>query len=719
MSFCYAAAVCRSKVSARLSTAMMAVALLGYAAPLAAQTAPNPPYNTMTDLGTLPGYENSWANAVSDDGAVIVGGASAGSGWQAFRWTAQGMSGLGTLGGADSSDAVVSGDGKVIFGTSTDSTGQNQVFRWTPEGGMQNLGSLTGGHPTVFATSENGSAVIGYAWIGTKRNGFRWTEASGMQDLGTLGGDYVTAFDISADGSVVVGDARNSANESHAYRWTESGGMQDLGTLGGALSYAFKVSRDGAVIVGQSQTAAGDDHAFRWTQATGMLDLGTLGGGYATAVGVNDDGTVIVGQSSLADGATDHAFRWTQAGGMQDLGALGGRSASAIAVSGDGSVVAGEWRDATDNALAFRWTEEDGMQDLGTLGGTQSFAYAISRDGSTIVGQSQNQDGDWRAFIYRTQMIDFTNMITSFALTASDVEALGEGQRQNLGWVLDSTCQATIGGKGCIGGAVQVMRVAADDKAVLMRRHDQGVKANVGVRLTGALTMGAGFGLFQQEDRAFSLKPGTAFHYGAWLDLAPGGTGPLGFKARLAAGGAVQGNTIERGRGLDNVELTPGRADLATLTTQGQVQYGIALGKLALIPNAGIAWQRSTLGAFTEATGDFPAQFDRTRWQTSFASLGADLSVPLGAGTRAVLGGKADFDLDGDAVTMTGTSTIPGVETVKATSLYTRKDRRGRFELGLEHLSGKLGFSARTGVHTPVIGSKPTLVFGLGFGAGF
>lgn len=583
MSFCYAAAVCRSKVSARLSTAMMAVALLGYAAPLAAQTAPNPPYNTMTDLGTLPGYENSWANAVSDDGAVIVGGASAGSGWQAFRWTAQGMSGLGTLGGADSSDAVVSGDGKVIFGTSTDSTGQNQVFRWTPEGGMQNLGSLTGGHPTVFATSENGSAVIGYAWIGTKRNGFRWTEASGMQDLGTLGG----------------------------------------------------------------------------------------------------------------------------------------RSASAIAVSGDGSVVAGEWRDATDNALAFRWTEEDGMQDLGTLGGTQSFAYAISRDGSTIVGQSQNQDGDWRAFIYRTQMIDFTNMIASFALTASDVEAVGEGQRQNLGWVLDSTCQATIGGKGCIGGAVQVMRVAADDKAVLMRRHDQGVKANVGVRLTGALTMGAGFGLFQQEDRAFSLKPGTAFHYGAWLDLAPGGTGPLGFKARLAAGGAVQGNTIERGRGLDNVELTPGRADLATLTTQGQVQYGIALGKLALIPNAGIAWQRSTLGAFTEATGDFPAQFDRTRWQTSFASLGADLSVPLGAGTRAVLGGKADFDLDGDAVTMTGTSTIPGVETVKATSLYTRKDRRGRFELGLEHLSGKLGFSARTGVHTPVIGSKPTLVFGLGFGAGF
>jgi uncharacterized membrane protein len=40
----------------------------------------------MQDLGTLPGYDRSFANAVSADGSVVVGG----SGRRAFRWTASG-----------------------------------------------------------------------------------------------------------------------------------------------------------------------------------------------------------------------------------------------------------------------------------------------------------------------------------------------------------------------------------------------------------------------------------------------------------------------------------------------------------------------------------------------------------------------------------------------------------------------------------------------------
>lgn len=719
----------RDRLPGRLSmlagTALLA--LLPHHA--AAQTAPQVPYDTMVDIGDLPNAGGFALMDVSDDGSAasltIYDSQIAPSG---YRWTSQGLQPLGSLGGPNSNANAISGDGKVIVGgTGTLGIGY-RAFRWTEQGGMQLLGNL-GVRSVAIATSQDGSVIAGtFVQSDSNSRAFRWTQQGGMQELGTLGGAQSQASDISADGQVIVGRSTTADSPFRAFRWTQATGMQSLGTLG-EQSEARKISRDGSTIIGTFNLplppAPGASfvlysfNVFRWTEAGGMQEIPLFGGPNNTVADLSDNGKVVVGMASTPTGS--RAFYWVEGRGTQALNPLAGNYSSAAAVSGDGKIVVGTTSIAVGSGSlhAYRWTEEKGMQDLGTLGGDRSEARAISRDGSTIFGSSQTADGKLRAFIYRTQMIDFTNMIASFALTASDVEALGEGQRQNLGWVLDSTCRVAIGGKGCIGGAVQVMRVAADDKAVLMRRHDQGVKANVGVRLSGALTMGAGFGLFQQEDRAFSLKPDTAFHYGAWLDFAPGGEGPLGFKARLAAGGAVQGNAIERGRGLDNVELTPGRADLATLSARGQVEYGIALGKLALIPNAGITWQRSTLGAFAEAEGDFPAQFGRTRWQTSFASLGADLSVPLGAGTRAVLGGKADFDLDSDAVTMIGTSTIPGMEAVKATSLYTRKDRRGRFELGLEHLSGKLGFSARAGVHTPVIGSKPTFVVGLGFGAGF
>lgn len=715
----------RGKTIARLCAALGATTMLAFVPGVAAaQSGPGlPPYDTMTDLGTL-GGDYSYPYDVSDDGMVVVGEAyiATNSEWRAFRWTpAIGMEDLGTLGGNYAYARAVSGDGKVIAGYAHTSSGQGRAFRWTETGGMQDLGTLGGTYSYAEAINTDGSVVVGHSNIAGDSNyhAFRWT-SSGMQDLGTLGGTYSYAHDVSGDGSVVVGQADIAGGQYRAFRWTTTGGMQNLGTLGGDYSWAYKVSRDGSAVIGESYlTGISNARAFRWTQTGGMQDLGTLGGNYSYARAINDDGTVIVGYSHLPDNNSRHAFRWTSTGGMQDLGSLGGSYSYAQAVSGDGKVVAG-WSYLAGDSYhhAFRWTEEDGMIDLGTLGGQWAYVQGISRDGGTIVGYSSTSDGYYRAFIYRTQMIDFTNMIASFALTASDLDAVGEGQRQNLGWVLDSSCQVGLGRKACLGGSTHFFRMGADDSPALMRRHDQGVMLNLGVRLSPAVTFGAGFGLFQQEDRAFSIKPDMAFHYGAWLDIAPGGPGPFGFKARLAGGGAVQENLFERGRGLENVEVTPGRADLNTLTARATVQYGIPLGKLALVPNAGVTWQRSTLDAFQENDGDFPARFGQTRWQTSYATAGADLVLPLGADTRVSLGGKADFDLDSDPVIMTGTSTIPGMETFSVPSLYPRKDTRGRFELGVEHGSDKMSLRATVGLHTPVLGDEPVVVFGIGFGMG-
>ncbi len=716
----------RGKAIARLSAVLGATTMLALVPGVAAaQSGPGlPPYDTMTDLGTL-GGDYSYAYDVSDDGMVVVGEAyvATNSEWRAFRWTpANGMQDLGTLGGNYAYAYAVSGDGKVIAGYAHTSSGQGRAFRWTETGGMQDLGTLGGDYSYARAVNTDGSVVVGHSNISgnSSYHAFRWT-SSGMQDLGTLGGTYSYAYDVSGDGNVVVGQADIAGGQSRAFRWTSAGGMQNLGTLGGDYSWAYQVSRDGSTVVGESSLSANSNYrAFRWTQTGGMQNLGTLGGDYSYARAVNDDGTVIVGYSHLSTNNSHHAFRWTSGGGMQDLGSLGGTYSYAQAVSGDGKVVAGWSYLANDNYHhAFRWTEKDGMIDLGTLGGQWSYVQGMSRDGGTIVGYSSTTDGYYRAFIYRTQMIDFTNMIAYFALTASDLDAIGEGQRQNLGWVLDSGCQVSLGRKACLGGSTHFFRMAADDASPLMRRHDQGVMANFGVRLSPAVTFGAGFGLFQQEDRAFSIKPDMAFHYGAWLDVAPGGPGPFGFKARLAAGGAVQQNLFERGAGLENVQVTPGRADLNTLSARATVQYGIPLGKLALVPNAGITWQRSTLDAFDEKVdGDFPAQFGQTRWQTSYATAGADLVLPLGPDTRVSLGGKVDFDLDSDPVIMTGTSTIPGMETFAVPSLYPRKDTRGRFELGVEHGSDTMSLKATVGVHTPVLGDEPVVVFGIGFGMG-
>src|SRR4051812_49041906 len=78
---------------------------------------------TFVPMGFLPGgYSESYATAVSGDGAVVVGYSIAvGQGVEAFRWTeATGMVGLGGLpGGEFYSEAwAVSEDGSVVVGHS-------------------------------------------------------------------------------------------------------------------------------------------------------------------------------------------------------------------------------------------------------------------------------------------------------------------------------------------------------------------------------------------------------------------------------------------------------------------------------------------------------------------------------------------------------------------------------------------------------------------------
>jgi len=699
-----------------------------------AQTLPvEIPEDEMTDLGTL-GGDYSFAEGVSDDGGVVVGAARPESGGnnQAFRWTsAMGMEPLGTLGGSYSYARGVSGDGSTVFGYSyLDDNNYNHAFRWTETEGMVALGTLGGNYSYAYASSVDGSVIVGQASINSVNNQYRafiWTQADGMVSLGTLGGDYSYAYDVSGDGTVVVGLSHLMTNSaSRAFRWTQSDGMQDLGTLGGTHSYARAVSRDGSAITGYADNSAEQDRAFRWTQAGGLQDLGTLGGDYSHGRAISNDGSAITGSSRTATNDENHAFLWTEAGGMQDLGTLGGDYSYGEDISGDGSVVVGYSRTApsmtgedSGESHAFRWTQEDGIVDLGTLGGNYSYAYDVSDDGTTIVGESRNADGFYRAFIYRTQMQDFTNMIASFPLAVSDMQASGEAQRQTLSQLLDRACDVGLDNKLCLGVDGLLEFASASTQPRLAKRKDNAIQISAGVRLSPEITAGAGIGFYKNKDDFFSVQPDSGVSYGGWLSYAPGGVGGVGPRARIAFGMADQSNDILRGQGLDNVMVTPGRTDMTTSTLSTTFGYGVQAGSVVVAPLMGLTWEHTKLDGFAEAAGDFPATFDGDSFDAVYASVGGEVAAPLASGLTLTVTALADIDLDSDDWVMTGMTTIPGLENFAVQSEFDRKEVRGRFGVELAKQIGAATFSINGALRTSTIDGNSSASVGAGVTLGF
>ena len=85
------------------------------------------------------------------------------------------------------------------------------------------------------------------------------------------------------------------------------------------------------------------------------------------------------------------------------------------------------------------------MTDLGTLGGTTSSASAVSADGSVIVGQATNADGNSRAFIYKTQMQDLSNLMLSFPTMANDTQIAVAELEYSAASLMGTTCLADAG----------------------------------------------------------------------------------------------------------------------------------------------------------------------------------------------------------------------------------------------------------------------------------
>ena len=231
----------------------------------------------------------------------------------------------------------ISGNGLVVVGDAEDRTlngvSNLQAFRWTSATGMVGLGFLPGDTiSAAFATSGDGSVVVGYSGTLSDNQAFRWTASSGMVGLGFLpGGTISVAEGVSADGSVVVGasSAAGTGFNIKPMLWTASQGMVGLGSLPGTNGFggASAVSANGQVVIGTvdvtNPTPQNSSVPFRWTASTGMVGLGPFAGHFNLGpLALNADGSVVVGTSSLAvvtNPQQQEAFRWTASTGMQSI----------------------------------------------------------------------------------------------------------------------------------------------------------------------------------------------------------------------------------------------------------------------------------------------------------------------------------------------------------------------------------------------------------------
>jgi probable HAF family extracellular repeat protein len=309
----------------------------------------------LTDLGALPGTNDSYAFSSNNRGQ-IVGVSENGAIDPVFGtpevhgvlWSNGGIIDLGTLGGTCSVAGTVNDRGQVA-------------------------GAAMNNVPDPFG----GSLAIGLPCpVATQQHAFVW-EKGVMTDLGTLGGPDSQAQYVNERGQIAgqsfTDSTPNPPSTAHAcvtsgiptehpFLWQDS--FIDLGSLGGTCGYANWLTNSGQVV--GTMTLAGDttNHGFAWKRGK-LIDLGTLGGDNSEADFANDAGDV-VGRADFSTTSTNHhAFLWRH-GVMKDLGTPDGFLCSTAQGINASHQVVGDAGLCFKGGNGWLW-EKDSMVDLNSL----------------------------------------------------------------------------------------------------------------------------------------------------------------------------------------------------------------------------------------------------------------------------------------------------------------------------------------------------------------
>jgi probable HAF family extracellular repeat protein len=513
------------------------------------------------------------------------------------------------------------------------------------------------------------------------------------------------ARDVNAAGNIVVGIV-GTGSFPRAFRWVEGGTagsagnpeMQDLGSLrtdNGGLADTQAVNPDGDVVVGIAENDAGSFLAYRWTEGgvdgpasnPEMQSLGTLtsdGSGFSWAFGINDDGAVVVGYGTTDSGDTQ-AFRWVE--------------------DGDAGVAANPQ-----------------MERLGTLrsdGTGFSRAYDVSADGSVVVGEAETDDGTIRAFIWRTEMQDFENLIGSIPVLTNDTEIAVAQQQAVVGRLMDETCLAEDD-QSCLRVGGWLTNIGSTASQDIGRRTSGVATLTYGRGLDGQTTVGGTLSMSGSSLSSNGFDMGTGVGFSLWSEYSEGGLARTGWQAGAAVGWGRESGSITRGRGLENVMLATGDASLETVGARATIGYGFQQQDWLITPSATLAHFRTSRSAYTETGADFNASYDALSLQRTTATLAI-------AGERSVaeqgilsLGVGVEHDLSADRATLTGTSTIPGMETFAVGSNLERHRTRGFLDAGYTHdLGDNRTISGSLRVGQAAFGSAPQVSLGVHYGVRF
>lgn len=313
-------------------------------------------------------------------------------------WSASTITDLGTLGGYDSSAYGVNASGQVTGEASTQNS--TNAFLYS-NGKMNNLRNDSHG-----LSINNSGQVVGYFYpVGHTERAFLYSNGS-MTDLGTLGGTRSWAYDINNNGNI-VGYAGIAGDTAHAFLYS-NGVMNDLGTLGGKESAATGINDSGQVVGGADTSNtwyAPNPHAFLYSNGV-MSDLGTLGGPNSGADDINNNGQVVgFSTYNYTVNGPWHAFLYSN-GSMNDLGTLGGTTSRATSINNNGQAVGWSY---TSVGIAHAFLYSNGnMLDLNTLidpdsGWVLNYANDIN-DLGQIVGEG-TINGQSRAFLMNVSSV--------------------------------------------------------------------------------------------------------------------------------------------------------------------------------------------------------------------------------------------------------------------------------------------------------------------------